>query len=28
VCPECDGDVITHDGPRTKRCNVCFHEWV
>ncbi len=27
-CPECDGDVITHDGPRTKRCNVCFHEWV
>ena len=28
VCPECDGDVITHDGPRTKRCNICFHEWV
>lgn len=28
ICPECDGDVITHDGPRTKRCNVCFHEWV
>ena len=28
VCPECDGDVITHDGPRNKRCNVCFHEWV
>lgn len=27
-CPECDGDVITHDGPRTKRCNICFHEWV
>ncbi len=27
-CPECQGDVITHDGPRTKRCNVCFHEWV
>ena len=27
-CPECGGDVITHDGPRTKRCNVCFHEWV
>ena len=27
TCPECDGDVITHDGPRTKRCNVCFHEW-
>ena len=28
ICPECDGDVITHDGPRTKRCNICFHEWV
>jgi uncharacterized membrane protein (DUF106 family) len=28
ACPECDGDVITHDGPRTKRCNICFHEWV
>ena len=27
-CPECSSDVITHDGPRTKRCNVCFHEWV
>jgi len=27
-CPECDGDVITFDGPRTKRCNICFHEWV
>ncbi len=27
-CPECDGDVITHDGPRMKRCNICFHEWV
>ena len=27
-CPECDSDVITHDGPRTKRCNICFHEWV
>ena len=27
-CPECGSDVITHDGPRTKRCNVCFHEWV
>ena len=28
VCPECQGDVITFDGPRNKRCNVCFHEWV
>ena len=28
ACPECDGDVITYDGPRTKRCNICFHEWV
>jgi hypothetical protein len=27
-CPECQGDIITYDGPRTKRCNVCFHEWV
>ena len=27
-CPECDSDVITHDGPRLKRCNICFHEWV
>ena len=27
-CPECQSDVITHDGPRTKRCNICFHEWV
>lgn len=27
-CPECDSDIITHDGPRTKRCNICFHEWV
>ena len=28
TCPECGGDVITHDGPKTKRCNVCYHEWV
>jgi len=27
-CPACGSDVITHDGPRTKRCNICFHEWV
>jgi len=28
ICPECDSDIITNDGPRNKRCNVCFHEWV
>jgi len=28
TCPECDGDVITNDGPKMKRCNICFHEWV
>ncbi len=27
-CPECGNDMITKLGPRTKRCDVCRHEWV
>ena len=27
-CPECGMDKITKLGPRTKRCDVCRHEWV
>ena len=27
-CPECGIDMITTLGPRTKRCDVCRHEWV
>ena len=27
-CPECGMDMITKLGPRTKRCDVCRHEWV
>ena len=27
-CPECGMDMITTLGPRTKRCDVCRHEWV
>jgi hypothetical protein len=27
-CPECGMDMISTLGPRTKRCDVCRHEWV
>ena len=27
-CPECGLDMISTLGPRTKRCDVCRHEWV
>jgi uncharacterized membrane protein (DUF106 family) len=27
-CPECGMNKITKMGPRTKRCDVCRHEWV
>ena len=27
-CPECGLTMVTRMGPRTKRCDVCRHEWV
>lgn len=26
-CPECMSDDVHRKGPRTMRCNVCYHEW-
>ena len=28
ACPECMSDDVQRKGPRTLRCNVCYHEWV
>ena len=28
VCPSCWGDQVRREGPRTKVCQTCFHEWV
>ena len=27
TCPECMSDDVQRKGPRTMRCNVCYHEW-
>ncbi len=27
-CPECMSDDVQRKGPRSLRCNVCYHEWV
>ena len=28
VCPTCWSDQVRREGPRTKVCQTCFHEWV
>ena len=28
VCPECMSEDVGKKGPRSLRCNVCYHEWV
>ena len=28
VCPNCMSDDVHRKGPRSYRCNVCYHEWV
>lgn len=28
VCPSCWSDQVRREGPRTKVCQTCFHEWV
>ena len=28
VCPECMSEDVEKKGPRSLRCNVCYHEWV
>jgi uncharacterized membrane protein (DUF106 family) len=28
VCPECMSEDVAKKGPRSLRCNVCYHEWV
>ena len=28
ICPECMSDDVQRKGPRSLRCNVCYHEWV
>ena len=28
MCPTCWSDQVRREGPRTKVCQTCFHEWV